>query len=115
MPDAVVVLPAGARDHYLAAPGARSVLIAPGQLVEAIGGGSVISVDMDTELLGAAAAAAGAAAIDAMPQALLAMARERLASDATRTRSPSWCRPTWRLPRGVRRAAEDLGWSPDLR
>ena len=37
-PDAVVVLPAGAHDHYLAAPGETPTLIAPGALSEALSG-----------------------------------------------------------------------------
>ena len=69
---------------------------------------------MDAELLGAEAARLGAAAVEAMPRALLALARTRLdagESDDVAALTPAYVA----LPRGVKRAAEDLGWSPDLR
>jgi tRNA threonylcarbamoyladenosine biosynthesis protein TsaB len=114
VPDAAVVLPAGARDHYLARPDGDPVLIAPGDVAEAIAGGPVISIDMEADLLGEATAEAGAAAVEAMPAALLALAHERLAAGAPDDIAelvPAYVA----LPRGVKRAAEELGWSPDLR
>jgi tRNA threonylcarbamoyl adenosine modification protein YeaZ len=112
-PDTAVVLPAGARDHYLAAPGIDPVLIAPGDLLMAIDGRPVLTIDMEADLLGKAATELGHAALEGMPDALLAMARERLeAGDADDVAElvPAYVA----LPRGVKRAAEDLGWSPDL-
>ena len=53
-------------------------------------------------------------ALQRLPTALLALARERLATrqtDDVAELSPAYVA----LPRGVKRAAEDLGWSPDLR
>ncbi len=109
-----VVLPAGARDHYLARPGAEAQLVAPGGLLEAIGREAVLTVDMPSDLLGAEAARIGAAALDGMGEALLSIARERL--QAVGGDDVSGLVPAYvALPRGVRQAAEDLGWSPDLR
>ena len=112
--EAVVVLPAGAHDHYLARAGADPLLIAPGELTEALGGAPALAVDMGAEALGEEAARRGATAVEGMPSALLAIARSRLAagdSDDVAELTPAYVA----LPRGVKRAAEDLGWSPDLR
>ena len=112
--DAVVVLPAGARDHYLARAGEDPVLIAPGDLAEALDGAPVLAIDMDAELLGEEAARAGAAAVEGMPATLLQLAAARL--EAGETDDVAELTPAYvALPRGVKRAAEDLGWSPDLR
>jgi tRNA threonylcarbamoyl adenosine modification protein YeaZ len=113
-PAAAVVLPAGARDHYLALPAADPVLIAPGQLAEVLAEGPVISIDMDPSLLGIEAAELGRQATADMPRALLAAARERLQT-GDRDRVAELVPAYVALPRGVTRAAEDLGWSPDLR
>jgi tRNA threonylcarbamoyladenosine biosynthesis protein TsaB len=112
--DAAVVLPAGARDHYLARPGADPQLVAPGELEVILGHQPVLAVDLDPDALGEEAAGRGLAAVAALPPALLALARERLAageSDDVAELTPAYVA----LPRGVKRAAEDLGWSPDLR
>jgi tRNA threonylcarbamoyl adenosine modification protein YeaZ len=112
--EAAVVLPAGARDHYLARAGVDPVLIAPGELAGSLAGGPVLAVDMDAELLGAEAARLGAAAVEAMPGALLELARARSVTghtDDVAELTPAYVA----LPRGVKRAAEDLAWSPDLR
>ena len=64
--------------------------------------------------LGEEASRLGAAALDGMPDALLALARERLeagTADDVAELVPAYVA----LPRGVKHAAEDLGWSPDLR
>ena len=111
---AAVVLPAGARDHYLARAGVDPVLVAPGELVQSLAGGPVLAVDMDAELLGRDAVRLGAAAVEAMPGALLELADARLATghaDDVAELTPAYVA----LPRGVKRAAEDLAWSPDLR
>ena len=113
-PDAAVVLPAGARDHYLARAGADPVLIAPGDLAERLDGAAVLAVDMDAGLLGEDAVRLGAAAVKGMPAALLELARARI--EAGETDDVAELTPAYvALPRGVRRAAEDLGWSPVLR
>ncbi len=113
-PDAAVVLPAGARDHYLARRGADPVLIAPGDLALAIGSATALAVDLGDEVLGEEAARLGTAAVAGLATALLEMAHERLSAGATD--DVAGLTPAYvALPRGVQRAAEDLGWSPDLR
>lgn len=112
--DAAVVLPAGAHDHYLARPGADPQLVAPGELEVILGHQPVLAVDLGPDALGEEAARRGLAAVEGLPPALLALARERLAageSDDVAELTPAYVA----LPRGVKRAAEDLGWSPDLR
>jgi tRNA threonylcarbamoyladenosine biosynthesis protein TsaB len=107
-----IVLPAGAHDHYLARAGETASLIAPGDLEGAIGRKPVATVDADP--LGAEAARLGAAAVAGLADALLALARERLAVHSTD--EPATLVPAYvALPRGVRQAAEEMGWSPDLR
>ncbi len=112
--DAAVVLPAGAHDHYLALPAEDPVLVAPGGLSDAIGDRVAIAIDVDEAILGADAARWGALALDGLPQALLSIARDRLDDgdiDDAAAMTPAYVA----LPRGVARAAEELGWSPDLR
>jgi tRNA threonylcarbamoyladenosine biosynthesis protein TsaB len=112
--DAAVVLPAGARDHYLALAGADPVLVAPGGLMEAIGERAVIAVDVEPGLVGREAARLGMAAVEGLPAALLSLAAARLHAgdwDDVAELTPAYVA----LPRGVRHAAEELGWSPDLR
>ncbi len=112
--EAVVVLPAGAHDHYLAQAGADPLLVAPGELADALDGAPALAVDMEASVLGDEATARGAAAVVGMPRALLTLARARLA--AGETDDAAELTPAYvALPRGVKRAAEDLGWSPDLR
>ena len=114
LPAAAVVLPAGARDHYLSRAGHDPVLIAPGDLSAAVGDDPVLAIDMDAAILGEEATARGAAAVEGLAAALLARARARLlAGDADEVAEliPAYVA----LPRGVKRGAEDLGWSPDLR
>jgi tRNA threonylcarbamoyl adenosine modification protein YeaZ len=112
--DPAVVLPAGARDHYLARAGEEPVLVAPGGLLEALGDRPVLGVDLDPDLLGTEAARLGEAAVAGLPAALLELGRKRLAGegpdDAT-TLVPAYVA----LPRGVSHGPEELGWSPDLR
>ena len=84
------------------------------ELAEMLAGGPVLAVDMDAELLGEEAARLGAAALEAMPVALLELAVRRLGTgeaDDIADLTPAYVA----LPRGVKRAAEDLGWLPDLR
>jgi len=114
LPEAAVVVPAGARDHYLARPGEDPRLIAPGDLAGAVAGRPAVAVDMPADVLGEASVAHAQAALAALPAALLALARERL--EAGETDDVAELTPAYvALPRGVRRAAEELGWSPDLR
>lgn len=112
--EAAVVMPAGARDHYLARAGEDPVLIAPGELPAALGGAPALAVDMDAALLGAEAARLGGVAVEGLPRALLRLARARL--DAGETDDVAALTPAYvALPRGVKQAADELGWSPDLR
>ena len=111
---AAVVLPAGAHDHYLAWAGVDPQLVAPGELLAAISDEPALAVDMTADVLGEEAAARGVAAVEGMAGALLSLARARLAAgevDDVAELTPAYVA----LPRGVKRAAEDLGWSPDLR
>jgi len=111
---AVVVLPAGAHDHYLARAGEDAALVAPGELSAAVGLTPAVAVDLSPDVLGADAARLGTIAVEGLPAALLALARERLAAGALD--DPAELTPVYvALPRGVRRGAEELGWSPDLR
>jgi tRNA threonylcarbamoyl adenosine modification protein YeaZ len=110
----VVVLPAGARDHYLARAGEEPVLVAPGGLREALGDVPVAGLDLDPDLLGVDAASLGEAALVGLPAALLELGWQRLATaelDDAATLVPAYVA----LPRGVRHGPEELGWSPDLR
>ena len=113
-PDAAVVLPAGAHDHYLARVGQAAVLIPPGRLRQELGLHPAIGVDVGPDLLGVDAARLGEAAVAGLPRALLALALERRASgqlDDVATLVPAYVA----LPRGLSHSAEELGWSPDLR
>lgn len=113
-PDAAVVLPAGARDHYLARAGEDPVLVAPGELASRLAGSPVLTIDMEPELLGVEAAGQGQAAVEGLPASLLRLATARLL--AGETDDAAELTPAYvALPRGVTRAAEELGWSPDLR
>jgi tRNA threonylcarbamoyladenosine biosynthesis protein TsaB len=112
--DAAVVLPAGARDHYLALPGCDPLLVPPGRLTEALEGRPAIAVDVSADLLGEDAVARGEVALEGLPGALLATAQERHArgdTDDPATLTPAYVA----LPRGVGWSAEGVGWSPDLR
>jgi tRNA threonylcarbamoyl adenosine modification protein YeaZ len=109
-----VVLPAGARDHYLAREGQEAILVAPGDLRAALGPGPAIAVDLGADLLGAEAAQRGEEALEALPAALLEIGAQRLA--AGRLDDPVTLVPEYvALPRGVQQGPEELGWSPDLR
>jgi tRNA threonylcarbamoyl adenosine modification protein YeaZ len=109
-PAAVVVLPAGARDHYLARPDAVPELIAPGALESALGGREAIAVGVAGDFVGAAAVRRGEAALAGLPEALVALGREADATDAdSATIVPAYVA----LPRGIE--TEETGWSPDLR
>jgi tRNA threonylcarbamoyladenosine biosynthesis protein TsaB len=113
-PDAVVVLPAGAHDHYLVRTAGDPQLVPPGDLLAVLSDEPAMSVDMGVSLLGPQAASLGEAALARLPAALLALAAERLAAGATDV--PAVLVPAYvALPRGVRQGPEDLGWSPDLR
>jgi tRNA threonylcarbamoyl adenosine modification protein YeaZ len=109
-PTAVVVLPAGARDHYLAPPDAVPELIAPGALESALEGREAIAVGVAADLVAAAAVRRGEAALAGLPEALIALGREADATDG----DPSTIVPAYvALPRGIE--IEETGGSPDLR
>ena len=85
-----------------------------GDLQEALRGRPVVAVDVDAATIGEDAVARGLEALDGLPASLLELARKRLAegdTDDVAALTPAYVA----LPRGVSRAAEDLGWSPDLR
>jgi tRNA threonylcarbamoyl adenosine modification protein YeaZ len=110
--DPAVVIPAGAHDHYLAQPGRDAEIVAPGGLADALGDG--VAISLDGAVLGAEAARLGAQALERLPEALLELAWERL--DEGAVDPPAELVPAYvALPRGAPAAAEELGWSPDLR
>jgi tRNA threonylcarbamoyladenosine biosynthesis protein TsaB len=110
-----VVLPAGARDHYVAPQGSDPVLRPPGSDLEnELGGRGVISVDLPADVLGPEAAALGEQALAGLAGAMLSILDERLASGAADDVSglvPAYVA----LPRGIGPTEEGLAWSPDLR
>ncbi len=119
----LVVLAAGARDHYLArvedpAGVARLAppveLLPPGtSLPETVGTGMALTVEMSSAPLGPAAEARGQVALHGLSRALLALGHERLS--AGERAQPATLVPEYvALPRGI--AAEaGATWSPDLR
>ncbi|MDQ3554620.1 MAG: tRNA (adenosine(37)-N6)-threonylcarbamoyltransferase complex dimerization subunit type 1 TsaB [Chloroflexota bacterium] len=119
----VVVLAAGARDHYLArvedpAGAARLAcpveLLTPGASVpEAVGPEMALSVEVSSAPLGPEAEARGQVALHGLGEALLALGHERF-STGERAEPASLVPEYVALPRGI--AAEaGATWSPDLR
>lgn len=112
-----VVLPAGARDHYLAVPGEGPLLIPPGvDLAAAVTQGErqPIAVDLPGSGLGVDAAERGAQGLRGLGSAMLAILDERLAAGTTDDVAalvPAYVA----LPRGISPAVEGMAWSPDLR
>ena len=126
-----IVLPAGARDHYLArvevAPdgpmpdGGAARLVEPPRLLapatdlrSAVGADVVLGVDVATETLDGEALERGRAAQEGLAEALLALGARRAANgppDDVATLVPQYVA----LPRGVTDAAREMTWSPDLR
>lgn len=115
-----VVQPAGARDHYLAVPGAAPRLVSAGEdLAAAVGELDLIAPDTDPARVagcrgpaGLEPVAAGTLAQDGLGAALLAIVEERLAAGATD--DVAALVPVYvALPRGV--AATAAAWVPDLR
>jgi tRNA threonylcarbamoyladenosine biosynthesis protein TsaB len=113
--ESVVVLPAGARDHYVAVAGRDPVLRPPGgDLAADVGADGAIAVDMQGDVLGAAAASRGEMALAGLAAAMLALLDERLArgdADDVAGLVPAYVA----LPRGIAEAAEGMTWLPDLR
>lgn len=132
---AAVVLPAGARDHYVALPGADAVLAPPAaDLAALVAGAPAVALDVAPAAPRDAFVAAvmdaghpdpvalGTAALRHLPAALLALFHERLTSGAladVATLVPSYVA----LPRGidevpveggttVRDTTRDTAWSP---
>lgn len=110
-----VILPAGARDHYLAPPDDEPRLLAPGADLAAIGVDLVaVAVDLADEALGPEAAARGVAGLHGLGGAMLALLDERLASGAAD--DVAALVPVYvALPRGIATAVGGMAWSPDLR
>lgn len=119
----LVVLAAGARDHYLARvedPAGASRLSGPVQLLppgaslaEAVGSAPVLTVEAASTALGPEEAARGEAALDGLAEALLALGAERLS--AGERSDPAGLVPAYvALPRGIALTAGE-SWSPDLR
>jgi tRNA threonylcarbamoyl adenosine modification protein YeaZ len=113
----VVILPAGARDHYLAIPGIEPQLVPPGVDLAAAAQGTgrlPVAVDMPGSDLGADAAERGSEGLRGLGTAMLAMLDERLATgtpDDVAALVPAYVA----LPRGISAAVEGMAWSPDLR
>jgi tRNA threonylcarbamoyladenosine biosynthesis protein TsaB len=114
LPGAVaVLLPAGARDHYLALPGADPVLVPPAaDLVALVGHAPVVALDLAPDGPVAALAAAaiarshpdplalGTAALGHLPDAMLALTEGLLVVGATE--DPATLVPRYvALPRGI--------------
>lgn len=136
---AVVVLPAGARDHYLALPGVDPVLVPPGADLAALAaGGPVVALDVTRAGVVADLATAtvgaghpdplelGMAALGRLPEALLQAMGERIASSLLE--DPATLVPRYvALPRGLAAAPAEAGttitdatrrdeaWSPTRR
>jgi tRNA threonylcarbamoyl adenosine modification protein YeaZ len=110
-PQALVVLPAGAHDHYVAAHDAVPELIAPGSLTLALAERESIAVGVPADLVGEEAVRCGEVALEGLPGALLALATTTMGTDAgdAATLVPGYVA----LPRGI--STEETGWSPDLR
>jgi tRNA threonylcarbamoyl adenosine modification protein YeaZ len=112
-----VVLPAGARDHYVAGPGDEPRLVPPGaDLGAALAGAGLepIVVDLPGSSLGVEGAQRGVQGLRALGASLLEILDERLASgdvDDTAGLVPAYVA----LPRGISAAVEGMAWSPDLR
>ena len=134
-----VVLPAGARDHYLALPGADPLLVPPSaDLAALVGDAAVVALDVRADAAVASLAdrlvargmpdpvELGAAALARMPEALLGVMTERLGSEAPEdlaTLVPRYVA----LPRGIAAvpveqgttitdtARRDEAWSPTPR
>jgi tRNA threonylcarbamoyl adenosine modification protein YeaZ len=112
-----VILPAGARDHYLAVPGAEPRLVPPGMdlgIAVHDAAREPIAVDLPGSGLGVEAAERGVQGLRGLGAAMLAILDERLAADAiddVAVLVPAYVA----LPRGISAAVEGMAWSPDLR
>jgi tRNA threonylcarbamoyladenosine biosynthesis protein TsaB len=117
-----VILPAGARDHYLSRPGEPPVLVPPDRSLAAeLAGLPALAVDVDADVLrgvngpdGSDARESGQLAASALGHALLELLEARLAAgdaDDPATLVPAYVA----LPRGVGITGEGPAWSPDLR
>jgi tRNA threonylcarbamoyl adenosine modification protein YeaZ len=110
-----VILPAGARDHYLALLGEEPRLLAPGTDLATIGVDlDAVAVDLPGSDLGIDAAERGALGLRGLGAAMLELLDERLASGAPDDAAalvPGYVA----LPRGVSQAVGGTAWLPDLR
>jgi tRNA threonylcarbamoyladenosine biosynthesis protein TsaB len=117
-----VILPAGARDHYLARPGQPPVLVPPDRsLATELAGLPALAIEVDADVLndvhgpdGTDPREAGRLAARALGRALLELLDVGLASG--RWDDPASLVPAYvALPRGVASTGEGPAWSPDLR
>jgi tRNA threonylcarbamoyladenosine biosynthesis protein TsaB len=122
-----VVLPAGAADLYVArvardsrSGDGRPVLTEPPGLVpggppleDAVADSITVAVDVGADVLGHEAWVRGQEALDRLGEVVLSLGAGTLAAgrgDDAATLVPLYVA----LPRGVRRGAEEMAWSPDL-
>jgi tRNA threonylcarbamoyl adenosine modification protein YeaZ len=114
-PGSAIVLPAGAHDVFLAAPGDAPRLVPLDGLQGALNGHAPVAIDVDpARLPGVVTSSMGERALNDLPAALLAMLDERLAGghfDDAATLVPGYVA----LPRGIAVATGEVAWSPDLR
>lgn len=99
--DLAILLPAGARDHYLALPGTEPMLVPPGaDLVALVAGRPVVAVDVDPEVIARSATDLGGAALEHLAPALLEALAEHLA--AGDLADPATLVPRYvAMPRGI--------------
>jgi tRNA threonylcarbamoyl adenosine modification protein YeaZ len=109
----VLVLPAGAHDHYVSRRDAGARLVAAGDLPAALeGSDAVAAVDLRGDPLGAGASELGRRALEGLADAALGLALEGHAAGATV--DPAALVPAYvALPRGM--GLGEGAWAPDLR
>jgi tRNA threonylcarbamoyladenosine biosynthesis protein TsaB len=117
-----VVLPAGARDHYVALPGMPPVLVPPDRTLSGeVRGFVTVAVDVAADRLGGIGQLDGTdlealcrGALEGLAIALLELTSERLLAGPTD--DPATLVPGYvALPRGVTTPVEGMTWSPDPR
>lgn len=107
--DVAVLLPAGPTGRYVVRGGSASLAPPGGEDDDPAPGAILVAVDLAGRA-GADAVALGAAALDGLPAALIALGCARLSAgaDDAATVAPEYVT----LPRGVAAAAGEVAWSP---